>query len=100
MILSPGGGWIAQPGNVELLRPPARIIYLRVRPETAIQRLGAERASRPLLVRPDPLAELKRLYESWRAAFETAAVTIDTERKTVAQGIINVVDLVRREGAA
>ncbi|NUQ20261.1 MAG: shikimate kinase [Gemmatimonadaceae bacterium] len=100
MILSPGGGWIVQPGNVELLRPPARIIYLRVRPETAIQRLGAERASRPLLVRPDPLAELKRLYESRRAAFETADVTIDTERKTVAQVIINVVDLVRREGAA
>ena len=50
MIVSPGGGWIAQPGNVELLRPPARIIYLRVRPETAIKRLGAERATRPLLV--------------------------------------------------
>ncbi|NUO65187.1 MAG: shikimate kinase [Gemmatimonadaceae bacterium] len=100
MILSPGGGWIAQPGNVELLRPPARIIYLRVRPETAIKRLGAERATRPLLVRPDPLAELRKLYEARRAAFEGADVTIDTERQTVAQVIINVVDMVRREGAA
>lgn len=100
MILSPGGGWIAQPGNMELLRPPARIIYLRVRPETAMKRLGPQRATRPLLIRPDPLAELRKLFELRRKAFEGADLTIDTERQTVAQVIINVVDLVRREGAA
>jgi XRE family aerobic/anaerobic benzoate catabolism transcriptional regulator len=82
------------------LRPPAHIIYLRVRPETALKRLGAERASRPLLSRPDALGELKRLFDSRKALYESADLTVDTERLAVAQVIINVADAIRREGAA
>ena len=100
MIVAPGGGWIASPGNVALLRPPARIIYLRVRPETALQRLGAERGTRPLLARPDALGELKRLYESRKALYESADLTVDTERLAVGGVIINVADAIRREGGA
>lgn len=100
MILSPGGGWIASPENVVLLRPPARFIYLRVRLETAIKRLGPERSTRPLLVRPDPLGELKRLFEARRSAYETADETVDTDRSSVQQVIDSITELVRREGAA
>ena len=100
MILSPGGGWIASPENVLLLRPPARLIYLRVRLETAIKRLGPERATRPLLIRPDPLGELRRLFEVRKAAYEGADHTVDTERQTVQQVIDAITDLVRRDGAA
>lgn len=79
MILAPGGGWIADPGVVSLLRPPGRLIYLRVRPVTALKRLGPNRALRPLLSRPDPLAELERLYLARRAAYEAADAVVDTE---------------------
>jgi hypothetical protein len=41
MILSPGGGWVANPEVVRLLRPPGQLIYLKVRPETALKRLGS-----------------------------------------------------------
>ena len=100
MILSPGGGWIADGGNVALLRPPARIIYLRVRPETALARLGSERSTRPLLQRPDPLGELKRLYEGRQAAYETADVTVDTEQLSVEQVINMVAEIIGRDGGA
>ncbi len=40
MVLAPGGGWITDPAVVGLIRPPARLIYLRVRPETALKRLA------------------------------------------------------------
>ena len=100
MILSPGGGWIASPENVLLLRPPARFIYLRVRLETAIKRLGPQRATRPLLVRPDPLGELRRLYEARKAAYEAADDSVDTERLSAQQVIETVAQLVRRSGAA
>ena len=100
MVLSPGGGWIADAGNVALLRPPARIIYLRVRPETALARLGAERATRPLLQRPDPLAQLKSLYEARRANLEGADVTIDTEQLSVEQVINMVAEIIGRDGGA
>ena len=100
MILSPGGGWIASPENVLLLRPPARFIYLRVRLETAIKRLGPQRSTRPLLVRPDPLGELRRLYEARKTAYEASDESVDTERLSVQQVIQAVTELVRRSGAA
>jgi shikimate kinase len=100
MILSPGGGWIASPENVLLLRPPARFIYLRVRLETAIKRLGPQRSTRPLLVRPDPLGELRRLYEARKAAYEASDDSIDTERLTSQQVVEAVAQLIRRSGAA
>ena len=100
MILSPGGGWIASPENVLLLRPPARFIYLRVRLETAIKRLGPQRSTRPLLIRPDPLGELRRLYEARKAAYEASDDSVDTERLSPQQVIEAVAQLVRRSGAA
>lgn len=100
MILSPGGGWIASPENVALLRPPARIIYLRVRPETALKRMGPERNSRPMLFRPDPLVELRKLLESRRKAYESADLTVDTEYQSVQEVINKVCELVRRDAGA
>jgi shikimate kinase len=79
MVLSPGGGWITQPSVVALVRPPGRLIYLKTRPDTALKRLGPERATRPLLMRPDPLRELTQLLEQRRKAYEAADFVVDTE---------------------
>ncbi|HKW46470.1 MAG TPA: shikimate kinase [Gemmatimonadaceae bacterium] len=79
MILAPGGGWVSNPQVVGLLRPPARLIYLRVRPETALERLGSERSTRPLLMRPDPLGEIRRLLDTRKAAYESADHVIEAE---------------------
>ena len=90
MIVSPGGGWAADPEVVALVRPPSRLIYLKVRPETALQRLGAMRLSRPLLMRPNPLDELDRLLKARKAAYESADHVIDAELLSV-QGVIEKV---------
>jgi shikimate kinase len=79
MIVSPGGGWIADPETVALVRPPAILVYLRVEPATALKRLGPLRMMRPLLSRPNPQAELERLFEARRAAYEAADHVISTE---------------------
>ena len=78
MILAPGGGWIAIPDVVALLRPPGRLVYLRVRPETALKRMARRQEQRPLL-QADPLKELKRLYEARRLLYEGADVVIQSE---------------------
>jgi len=80
MVLAPGGGWITNADVVALLRPPGRIIYLKVKPETAIARIGAERGTRPLLMRPDPLGELKRMLSQREPMFSKADHVVDTER--------------------
>jgi shikimate kinase len=78
-VMSAGGGWISNRESVALLRPVARIIYLRVAPERAMSRLAHARVPRPLLQVTDPLAVLADLYESRRPLYEEADLTIDTE---------------------
>ena len=79
MVLAPGGGWVSNPGAVAMLRPPARLIYLRVRPETALKRLGGAAGGRPLLNRPDAAAEMQRLFEERRALYQAADLEIGAE---------------------
>ncbi len=93
MILSPGGGWIANSDVVALLRPPGRIIYLKVRPEVALKRMGPHKATRPLLVRPDPLGELRRLLTEREPLYEAADWTIDTQGVDLKRVVDEVVKL-------
>ena len=79
MIVSPGGGWAADPEVVAIVRPPSKLVYLRVTPQTALKRLGPMRQMRPLLSRPDPLAELNRLLEARKAAYDAADYVINAE---------------------
>ncbi|HEY3565348.1 MAG TPA: shikimate kinase [Casimicrobiaceae bacterium] len=93
MILAPGGGWVSNPEVVGLLRPPSRLVYLRLRPETALVRLGSERSTRPLLMRPDPLGELRRLFNARKAAYESADHVIEAELLGVEEVIKRVSSL-------
>ena len=79
MILAPGGGWAARADTVALLRPPARLVYLRVTPATAVRRMGAGVSVRPLLRHPDPVGELGRLLTTRRSAYESADLVLDVE---------------------
>jgi shikimate kinase len=98
MIVAPGGGWMTVPEVVSLVRPPSRIIYLRVQPETALKRLGPMRLARPLLSRPDPLSELKRLFDARRAFYETADQVVDTELYNIQRVIEMVIELASAPG--
>ena len=98
MVLAPGGGWITNRDVVALLRPPGQIIYLKVKPETAIARLGDERTTRPLLMRPDPLGELKRMLMQREPMFVKADHVIDTERLKPQQVVEEVLALAQTAG--
>lgn len=93
MILAPGGGWIADPENVARLGGSARLVWLKVRPSVALARMKQEVAARPLLMRPDPLAELKKLLEQREALYAKAEHLINTELVTLDQAVDRVVAL-------
>ena len=95
MVLAPGGGWVGRPDTVALIRPPSRMIYLRIRPRTAIARMGRSLASRPLLGRPDPVGELERLLRERRTAYEASDYVVDVERVAISEVVRRIVSAIR-----
>jgi shikimate kinase len=88
MVLAPGGGWVTIPRVVDLLRPPAAVIYLAAQPATLLERMGPHRNLRPLLAAPDPLASLNRLLAERDDLYKAASdLVVDTERLDL-QGVI------------
>jgi shikimate kinase len=78
-IVAPGGGWMMDPANVELVKPGAIIIWLQVSPVVAVQRMGARIRLRPLLATGDPVEKLGGLLERRAARYAAADAVIDTE---------------------
>ena len=96
-VIAPGGGWAAQPGNLETLRDRALVIYLRVTPATAAERVG-DGSSRPLLAGRDPLATLTALLEVREPWYRQAPHSVDTDGRP-AQAVAEViVRLARQQG--
>jgi shikimate kinase len=93
MILAPGGGWTTIPGATALLRPPARMIYLRVKAEVAIGRILRGRRIRPLLLTADPLETLRKLLAEREAGYLEADHVIDVEVVKSQQLIATIVRL-------
>lgn len=80
MILAPGAGWIAAPGLLAMLRPPAKVIYLKVRPEAAARRMGEGRIVRPLLVRAgNPATALEKMLKEREPMYAKADAAVNTE---------------------
>jgi shikimate kinase len=98
MVLAPGGGWVTNAGVVALLRPPGRMIYLRASPAAALHRLGSAHTTRPLLTRPDPLAEITRLFDERDQAYQSADYVVDTEVIDIESVIGKVVELASTSG--
>jgi shikimate kinase len=91
MVLTPGGGWIGVPGAVSLLRPPAIVIWLKVRPAEAMRRMGEAKAARPLLNRANPIQELERLLVERESSYQTADASINTEMFPMARTVERVI---------
>jgi shikimate kinase len=95
MVLSPGAGWIANGDCLALLRPPAKLVYLKVLPSVALARMGATAAERPLLRRPDPLGEIRRLLEEREKLYLQSDHTVSTDKMTLQQVVDDIVALAR-----
>ena len=91
LVIAPGGGWIMTRSSVEAMRRVAFLIYLRVRPETALARIGSDLGNRPLLDHPDPLGELRHQLTIRGPKYEEADLIINAETIAVEEVIDTVI---------
>lgn len=85
VVLSPGGGWAAQPGLWERLRADTLFVWLRVGARAALARTRTTPGERPLLAVADPDAALERLLREREPAYARAGLVLDTEVHTAAE---------------
>jgi shikimate kinase len=94
-LIAPGGGWAAQPGNLEAAAEKgARVVYLRVTPEVAATRLPAD-GSRPLLGPGNTSARLRELLERREPYYTRAEATVDGSAPV--EAVAEAVALVARQ---
>ena len=78
-IVSPGGGWMMDPSNVDLVKPGATIVWLQVTPRAAVERMGTRVRLRPLLATGNPVERLSQLLLRRADRYAAADAVIDTE---------------------
>lgn len=71
VVIATGGGCLMRSENISLLKRNGKIVYLRARPETLLQRVKND-TTRPLL-QGGAEEKLKKLYKERAPVFERAA---------------------------
>jgi shikimate kinase len=64
---------------MDLLRPPGRLVHLRISTTEALRRLRRSRVVRPLLLVPDPAAVIEGLWARRSPLYSLADLEIDVE---------------------
>ena len=90
------GGWAAHPGTLESLPAHAVVVWLRVSPEEAIQRLRGSPEERPLLAVPDPVGAIRALAETREERYALADLVVDVDGRSVEDVVEIIIEWLRR----
>jgi shikimate kinase len=96
-VIVPGGGWAAQPGQLEAAKAASLIIYLKCQAATAAKR-SAQGEARPLLAGVDPGQRMRSLLEEREPFFLRADHQVDAEHGRPEAVAAEVMTLARRYG--
>lgn len=93
-VIVPGGGWAAQPGQLEEVRPSSIVVYLRCSPAVAARRVEQGEV-RPLLAGTDPVDRMRSLLEAREPRYRLADYVVETDHRGAEQVAGDVVGLAR-----
>jgi len=94
-VIASGGGWAAQPGNLEAVAGRGLVVHLAVTPPVAARRLG-NGDGRPLLSGGPVLDRLTELHSRREKYYRRANHAIATDAKTVQEVVTAVATLARK----
>ncbi len=93
-VISPGGGWVVQPGALESARPNSYLVYLKAMITTIAKRTGGD-GSRPILVGEDPHEILRALLKEREPFYLQADAEVKSDMRTPEQVAEEIVVLAR-----
>jgi shikimate kinase len=96
-VIVPGGGWAAQPGQLEAARASSLVIYLKCMPPVAAKR-SQEGEVRPLIAGVDPTQRMRMLLEERERFYLLADHQVDAEHGDAEAVAAKVLELARRHG--
>lgn len=97
LVIAAGGGWAAQPGQIETAEIRAVLIYLSIAPDVAAHRLAGS-TDRPLLRDADLGVRLQQLLDARERFYRLAAVEVAVDDVTPEAVAIVVATAARKYG--
>jgi shikimate kinase len=79
-VIVPGGGWAAQPGQLDGAKARGYFVYLKARAEVAAGRAEPS-GTRPVLMGGDPVDQMRTLFKERDSYYAKADATVMTEAK-------------------
>jgi shikimate kinase len=96
-VIVPGGGWAAQPGQLEAAKPSSLVIYLKCQAGTASKR-SEQGEARPLLAGVDPVQKMKLLLDEREPFYSRADHEVNAENCPPEAVAAEVMALARQYG--
>jgi len=96
-VIVPGGGWAAQPGQMESARAGCLIMYLKCLATTAARR-SEQGEARPLLAGADPVEQVRALLAAREPFYKLAHYEVAADSRPAAQVAEEVIRLARQHG--
>jgi shikimate kinase len=94
-VIVPGGGWAAQPGQLEAAKASSLVVYLECQPSTAAKR-SQEGEARPLLTGMDPVQRMGTLLQERESFYLLAHHRVKADSAAAVAVTREVVELARR----
>jgi shikimate kinase len=96
VVISPGGGWITNPGVLESLPQGTLTVWLKVSPREILRRVtGNPRAPvRPLLQSADPRGRIEQLLAEREPLYARAEKSIDTEGRSILSIVMELIETI------
>ena len=95
LVISTGGGVVLREENVNNLRKNGVIINLVAKPETIYERLKKQPGIRPLLNKPNPLEEIKKLLEYRERYYKNCDFRIETDNLSVEEIVEKILNFLK-----
>jgi len=96
LVVSAGGGAVIDPVNVDNMRRGGPVVCLTATPEEIYERVRHS-THRPLLDKPNPMAEIVSLLKARAKFYALADYTVDTTGKTVKYIVEKILRITREQ---